>query len=581
MKLEDAIVEIKRRADIGQVIGQHMVLKKNGSSLIGLCPFHDEKTPSFNVRSDRGYFKCFGCGAAGDVFEFIQKKTGQLFMDVVRQMASQMSIEIDPLPGHELNTHKQEERERLHAALEAAHEFFRMSLTNYRGENSPLAYVVSERKLTPDRIARLGIGYGGEDLANFLSKRKVSIEDAMAVGLLREGTYGPYAFFSHRIIIPIRDTRGKLVGFGGRAFEASSNSNAKYINSPSSPLYDKSRILYGLFESLALIKKAKPLVLVEGYFDALALHDIEIGAVAPCGTSLTESHIEILGRYTRHVVLCMDQDKAGRQAQDKALLMLLRAGFQVRAARMQEKDPDVLWRQGRKDELQKIIEKAPDAVEEKITRLASLNFSGVAERIQTISTLLPFLCSSPSGLVNRQYIRLTAQLFKEDESVLLREVAKIAPSGVLHVPTVKRFVQRPRPEAGFTEAEKLLLRAIWAYPHLIARGDLTFSNTLHVELRAFLLALKEKGHDLRQVPVARDSVIVKVLVECEKMRGLITEEEARDIVRDFSLQAEKTVRKERLGQNQADLCAAERQGDLDTVRRALVTQTIALRAPSL
>jgi len=435
---EDVISEIKRRADIGAVIGRSVKLTKRGRNLVGLCPFHSEKSPSFNVRPDEGFFYCFGCRAAGDVVEFVVRSSGRGFLDVLTELAAETGV---PLPETELSPAEsaaQKERKRLLRVTELAQVFFRTRLQSDEGR-AARAYLADMRKLDDKALDDFGLGFGGtgdQGLREFLGGQAIVIDDAVAAGVLGRGERGEYDFFRHRITIPIRNARGEVVSFGGRIFGAAAEARTlpdgstrtppKYLNGPQSAVYDKGNTLYGLFEAQPALKQGKPAVLVEGYFDAIAVHRAGLlTAVAPCGTSLTPRHVDELKRRVGEagrVVVALDADSAGQDAAAKAVLMLLSADVDAGLVVLPDKDPDQLVQAGRADELRGLLLGAPSAIDLLVARAQEKATGSVQARVAAVDALLPFLAAPARELVRKGAVRAAARALGEDEGVLEREV---------------------------------------------------------------------------------------------------------------------------------------------------------------
>jgi DNA primase len=598
MKFETAVLEIKRRVDIVRVIGQYVPLKKAGNSWIGLCPFHSEKSPSFHVRSDKGYFKCFGCDAGGDIFTFLEKKTGQLFKDIVDRLAQETGVQID-VTFDANEEKKQQHNDRLLKCLLAAQTYFQSALLSHLTK-LPLGYLTQERKLTPDLIQMLQLGFGGgndQDFVAFLKTKEISLEDAIELGILRENSYGFQSLFLRRITIPIFNHKGQLVGFGGRVFGQVAKNLPKYINSKASCVYDKGAVLYGLFESLSLVRQKKIIVITEGYFDVIAIRSAGFAAVAPCGTSLTEEHIKLLQRYSQDVILCLDQDEAGKKAHKKMLKMLLHAGFQVRTALIKEKDPDTLHRLGQKHKLKEILSTAPNAVEVLIRETKDQADLGVTERIAAITALIPFLGASPIPLINHQYIRLAAQILREEEFALLKEVSKINSAMISSTNTAPYLRQSIKPanlvkripatnQPAWRAAEKLFLRAILEHPEVMLNDKEYIPAGLNVELTDFLLNLQKKHTEnpaippqeiLQSISVTPGTILVSVLLESVKIRGKMTKEEAQKIFEGTVKRHEQKKQRQFIQKNQEALAWAEKKGDFALVKQLLLQQTKTLR----
>ncbi len=535
MKLEEAITEIKRRTDLVRVIGQTVKLKKHGPNYLGLCPFHAEKTPSFNVRADKGYFKCFGCGASGDVFSFLEKQTGQLFIDIVKRLAGELGIELD-------SKYQPKNDPSLLEAMAEMQTGFKAQLS---GE--ALAYLTHKRKYPKAIIDARGLGFGGTHFQ-----------------------------FRSRITIPIHNHRGQLVAFGGRIIGPDEKNKPKYVNSAASEIYEKSQVLYGLYESLALIKQQKRVVLVEGYFDVIALLALGIPAVAPCGTNLTDSHAELLKKYTQEISLCFDQDAAGKAAHQKALLLFLSKGFQVRAVKLSDKDPDSFWQQGQGDLLVKLCDQAEDAVQLRIEQALQDGMGGVHERIQALQALMPFLSAYPDPLINRQYVRLAAKILKEDEALLVRSVLKHRPGSLAKMPTPENTVKQA---VTWTDAEKLLFRALISHPQVLQGRAELLQADLNKDLLGFVerLLVLQPGENLLDIPVPRDSTIVRQLQEASNYLEPISQEESESILEGWLKRISLKKKNAWLVEQHQKLLLASSQGNLDQVREALKSQSGVLR----
>jgi DNA primase len=629
---EEVITEIKRRADIGAVIGRTVKLKKQGKNLIGLCPFHAEKTPSFSVRPDEGYFYCFGCRAAGDVVEFLVKSTGRGFLDVLTELAAETGVAI---PQQTLSSEEsawQKEKKRLLKVIELAQVFFRTRLASDDGR-AARAYLKDTRKLDDVAIDGFGLGFGGSAdhaLKDFLVGQGFSVADGVKAGVLGRGEHGEYDFFRQRITIPIRNPRGEVVSFGGRIFGAAAEPRTlpdgslrtppKYLNGSQTPVYDKASILYGLFEAQPALKQGKPAVLVEGYFDAIAVHRAGLPtAVAPCGTSLTSRHVEELEKRvgeSGRVVVCLDNDRAGQEAAQRAILMLLSAGLDAACVVLPEKDPDQLVQDGRVDELKGLLLGAPGALELFIDRAREKASGGIQARVAAIDALLPFLAAPSRELVRREAIRATASAFGDDEATIAREVAdkgrrllaaKLRGDTVVdtrRVPppssspsrpaargaTVSRDASTPRRRAPrpvgppLNDSEIQLAKIVLCHPELAPRVALLLPHVDNLELRGFVERLLDalvRFHDLTprealaKVPVRRSGQLVALadrvrLDGPDRVIGLATaismvEAMSRDVL-------ERQVLEARLGALQPLLAAADADGNHDERKRLLHEQ---------
>jgi DNA primase len=343
--------ELRARVPVSEVVGRHVKLTRAGREHKGLCPFHSEKTPSFTVNDDKGFYHCFGCGAHGDVISFLRQHDKLEFMEAVEQLASMAGMEV-PKPSPQARA-QAEQQKGLAELAEQACRFFELELASEPGAEAR-AYL-HRRGLDDATIRRFRLGFAPADshgLVNHLTRKGYALDQILALGLARQPEDGraPYAFFRNRVIFPVEDRRGRVVAFGGRLL---SGDGPKYVNSPDSPLFHKGQLLYGLARARQAAGQGHSVVVVEGYMDVIALvrHGFE-GAVAPLGTALTEAQIPLLWQIASVPVLCFDGDEAGRRAAARAvdrILPQLKPDKSARLAFLPEgEDPDsLLATQGR------------------------------------------------------------------------------------------------------------------------------------------------------------------------------------------------------------------------------------------
>lgn len=310
---QGVVEEIKNRLDIADVISKYVVLKKSGHNYIGLCPFHNEKTPSFTVTPSRQIFKCFGCGEGGDVISFLMKITNQNFIDVIKEQAQILGIELPDNYGNRSKETK-EEAERLKDAVNEAVIFYHNNLLN----NEKALEYLDKRGVKEVAIGKFFLGLSPNsnfELKNYLKDKGYTNDELYKAGLLFEKNGEYIDRFKNRIMIPIFDVNSKAVGFGARAIV--DGQNPKYLNSPESVIYNKSSILFGLNYAKDAIKEEDAVIIMEGYFDVISAQISGVkNVVASCGTALTPQHIKLLSRYTlsRRIFLAFDADSAGRKA---------------------------------------------------------------------------------------------------------------------------------------------------------------------------------------------------------------------------------------------------------------------------
>ncbi|MEG4282698.1 DNA primase [Microcoleus sp. A006_D1] len=332
----ETIEEVKQRADIVDVISGRVILKKRGKEFVGLCPFHDEKSPSFTVNQAKQMYYCFGCGAGGNAFKFLMELEKRSFSEVVLELAKNYQVPVKTVePEQRQELQRQISlREQLYEISALTAKFYEHALRQTQGEE-PLAYLKSERKLSEETIQQFQIGYapqGWEALYSYLVEQKnypaQLVEQAGLIVPRKSGGSGYYDRFRNRIMIPIRDTQGRVIGFGGRAL---GDEQPKYLNSPETELFDKGKTLYALDTAKTAIGKADRAVVVEGYFDAIALQAAGISnAVASLGTALSLNQVRQLLRYTdsKQIILNFDADKAGNQAAERAIGEIEKLAYQ-------------------------------------------------------------------------------------------------------------------------------------------------------------------------------------------------------------------------------------------------------------
>ena len=366
---EEKIEEVRNSVSIVEVIGSAVRLKKAGKNYIGLCPFHEEKTPSFSVNSEMQIYKCFGCGEGGNVFTFLMKDQNISFIEAVRQIAEQVGIS---LPRYQEDTQEKQRLEKLYAVNEFAAGWFSRNLRetpDSRGKKA-LDYLLS-RGFKDETVRAFEIGFAPdswEALLNAAAKASYEQQTLLEAGLAirKSPESSPYDRFRNRIIFPIKNEFGRTVGFGARKFDENDDQESpKYINSPESPVYHKGRLLYGLFQNKETIRKKDMVILVEGYTDVMALFEHGIGfAAATLGTALTPLQGQLINRYTKNVVLLYDADTAGVKAALRGADVLFGAGLDVQVVNLGgNSDPDSFLRNNPKEVFIEAIENRRSVVD--------------------------------------------------------------------------------------------------------------------------------------------------------------------------------------------------------------------------
>jgi DNA primase len=355
---EHLVDQVRQATDIVDVLSEFLPqLKKRGRNYTCRCPFHHEKTPSFSVSQDKQIFHCFGCGKGGNVFTFLMEHEQMSFPDAIKFLAKRANI---PLPEPKRSQRDSEKFSRLYYANEQASELYRKSLLDTEDGRKVLDYLHDRRAMTDETIEQFQIGYapdGWENLIGFAASKDITVEELSRAGLVvrRESGEGCYDRFRQRLMFPIFDFSLRVIGFGARAL--ASTDNIKYLNSPETPLYNKSRTLYGLSHTRTEIRQNREALIVEGYMDFLSLYQAEIkNAVAVSGTSFTRDHALLLKRYADTVVLLFDADPAGQSAAERCAEHFFSVGIDVRVVVLPEgDDPDSYLRSQGKEKLQEVI----------------------------------------------------------------------------------------------------------------------------------------------------------------------------------------------------------------------------------
>jgi DNA primase len=439
---------VKQQSDIVRVIGDYVRLKKSGQNFSGLCPFHQEKTPSFSVSPVKQMYYCFGCGKGGDVFQFVMELEKSPFPEAVRTVAEKCGIAI-PKPRERSPEERRENQQRtalVEMHREAAAFFSKHLLISPEGK-AALGYL-EDRGLDRESITRFGIGFapsGGDTLFRAL-KHKFEDKDLEVSGLVGRDQSGRfYDRFRRRIMFPISNEAGKVIAFGGRAM---GDDMPKYMNSPETPIYSKSNTLYHLDRAKEALRHSDFAVLVEGYMDAIAVARAGIGnVVASCGTSLAEPQIKLLSRFTQRIVVNYDPDTAGQAATERSLTLLLEKEFDVRVLALPGgADPDKFIKEQGVDAYAKLLTNSPPYLDYLINRARQMDRTTAQGKVAALNFLMPYVQRLPNRLLRSEWATRIASELRVDEPVL-REALRIAanerrsevkPKAMLLTPAIKR-----------------------------------------------------------------------------------------------------------------------------------------------
>lgn len=424
---EEVVQEVLSRTDIVDVIGDYVQLKRTGANAKGLCPFHQEKTPSFTVSPAKGLFYCFGCHASGNVFRFLMQHEHMTFPEAVRFLAARHGMRI---PEASPQQRQQESLSPLYALHQAAATFFHECLLRDPAAQ-PARLACRQRQITQETAARFGLGYAPaawDTLCQAMHKQGFSQELLVQSGLavVRESQRGAHDRFHHRLMFPIHDRLGRPIAFGGRALESSEATHIpKYLNSPETPIFHKGRLLYGFALAKAALRQREQALIVEGYTDVIACHRQGVThAVGTLGTALTEYQVGLLKGVVKEVVLVFDGDAAGGAATERSIGLFLDAGMRVRVVTLPEgEDPDSFLRQHTGEEFLRHVDEAVSFVDYLLTRAARfVDLRNPAGQADGVDRLAPLLRKIENQVERWGYVALVAERLGVPPEVLQRQM---------------------------------------------------------------------------------------------------------------------------------------------------------------
>ena len=414
------IDELIARNPIEDVVGQYVSLKRSGANMFGLCPFHGEKTASFSVNPSKGIYYCFGCHKGGGAVNFMMEIEGLSYPDAVRSLAKRAGLEV---PEDEQYQSRYRAQERLWALMKEAGRFYHQQLFTPGGKQC-LEYV-QKRGLSANIVTRFGIGFAPNSwnaLVDAMRKKGYTDKELKDADLVGEKNGRIYDRFRNRLMFPIFDVRGNVIGFGGRVLD---DSKPKYLNSNETLIFNKRKNLFGL--NFAKKTKQPYMILVEGNIDVVALHQFGFdNAVASLGTSLTEEQVNLLSRYTEQVVLTYDGDEAGQRAAQRAIPMLEKAGIQVRVLQVKDaKDPDEFLHKFGADRFKLLLEECENRVEYQLAAIEKkYNLSVDEERVRYIQEAAAMICTLPGAVQREIYGNRVAEIGKISYEAMKLEVGK-------------------------------------------------------------------------------------------------------------------------------------------------------------
>lgn len=511
------VEDVRSAADIVKVVGDYVQLRKAGANMMGLCPFHHEKTPSFAVHPGKQIFHCFGCGAGGDVFKFVMLIENLTFPEALERLADKVGITLAKT-AYGGKDSKSEERTALFKIHEIAARFYAAQLTGTGEGRAARAYLL-DRGLKDEVVGRFLLGYAPRDgraLTRHLSSSGFDDDAMEKSGLVLRDTAGDRRFdrFRGRIIFPIANESGKIIAFGGRAL---GDEQPKYLNSPETPIYTKSRVLYHLDNGGKAIRKQDYAILVEGYMDCIAVDSCGIeNVIASCGTSLTEAQIRLLGRYSRRVVVNYDPDSAGVAATERSLNALLEAGFEVKVLALPGGlDPDAFIRKNGEAEYRRVLADAPGYIDYVTDRgIAEHGLNTPQGKLAVANAVLPYLARIPNPLLRQEMTDRLAARALLDDRLLREELRRAAVERRPDVSTQRQYSASPAERKllrAFLESEEIMNELL---PALVSDGVVSGLATEDVFLKLFEVRNPGAAVDIHSLGESLSSESQNLLHEC-------------------------------------------------------------------
>ena len=460
-QLSDEIInEVRDRAKIQEIVAEYVSLKRSGANSLGLCPFHGEKTPSFNVNPGRGIFHCFGCGVGGDVFAFVMKIEGLDFLEAVRFLAKRVGVVIEERAASPGEKRRSDERERLLQINELAVAFYRRFLQEEREAGAARDYLKRRGVEAPVAEAyRLGFAPDRWDaLTRYLERQGVTLDQAEKLGLLRRRESGGYYdTFRNRLLFVIADPQGRPLGFGGRVLD---DALPKYINSPESPVYHKSEVLFGIHLAKPAMRESGRVLIVEGYFDHLSLYQAGVkNVVAACGTALTEQHLRLLCRYAGRIHTLFDADGAGRKATLRTVELCLAEQVPATVVELPEgEDPDSFIRKEGTVAFAALVGRSRPAFDFLTRETLKKENVGTADgKARAANELIPRLRNIRDPIERERYLQEVARSLDIDSHHLRHGVGR-------EPVRAERFAPRERGPGAGADPEEMLLALMGKFP---------------------------------------------------------------------------------------------------------------------
>lgn len=564
---EEFINDLRHRADIVTIIGEFIPLKKRGRNYIGLCPFHSEKTPSFVVSQDKQIYHCFGCGKGGNVFSFLMEKDAMSFPEAVEFLARRCGISIPQAAMTPEKARQDSLKKRYHHINEITAGFFEKLLFESKGREA-LAYFQS-RGLEKETIKKFRLGYAPPDwteLTDYLVGQGFSSKEILTLGLAVKTQKGTLVDrFRHRVMFPITDESGKVIGFGGRVLD---DALPKYLNSPDTPLFLKGKYLYGLHSAKSTIRERDQVILMEGYMDTITAHQNGItNSVGTMGTALTPEQARLLMRYTYNTYICFDADSAGQKAALRGLGVLQEQGCNVSVISVPEgKDPDEFIRKEGGAGFTELVERAHTLLEYKLLKLMELhNIQTIPGKIQVVKEIIPDILKTKSPLTRQVSIQLIAEKLMFPENAIHAEIRKAISQEKTPVNTLPK---KERLEFAAEKAQKILLNFAMEKPELLDEiaqwgGKDLFNIPVLKEIYQNYYVIRQSGHNIKAndlIALLQDAQSQEILAEI-----LLINEFSEDwerIHKDCLMLLRIEMLKKNINDNNSLMSEYEKKGDV-------------------
>jgi DNA primase len=559
--------EVRARTDIAELIGRTVTLRRAGRSYSGLCPFHNEKSPSFSVVPDKGIFHCFGCGEGGDAFAYLMKSRGVSFYEAVKELGDAAGVVVEEKELSREERQRLERRADLYDVTEETAQFFTNTLLT-APEGAPGRDYLAKRGITVETAQKYRLGFAPESwdrLASHLQRKRIPMQMAKAARVVgqREGSDRVYDLFRNRLMFPILDDRGRVIAFGGRILpgppDAPKADGPKYMNSPESEIYDKSKILYGLSWARLGVQRKNRVLVVEGYFDAVSLWQAGIEeVVATCGTALTAAHLSVARKLTRRVVALFDTDEAGLKAATNAMNLFLDAEMEaLRLDLRPAKDPDEFIQAHGAAAFEERLSRAESLVELVISRTIAKEGNTVEGRSRAVESVLPML-RRLSRSMRTQVEAFSAQQLGMSVAELLDRIGRVD--------------DRPQPAQSSAPPPRWvptreLAHILWLllhYPAQVAPVLAEADPDVLTDRRSVLQAMVElaRGTPLAEVlESGRDADLARALRAIAARQAEYQEEQAQSAARSLLARLELSRVESEILTINAKIAACETSGD--------------------